>query len=77
MLYLFDQHNIAVSTGSACTAGVARASHVLIAMGRTQEEATGTLRISLGRDTTKAEVDEFLRVLPEVHAAALKAGLTA
>ena len=76
MLYLFDQHDIAVSTGSACTAGVARASHVLLAMGRSQEEATGTLRISLGRDTTKEEVDEFLRVLPEVHSAALKAGLT-
>ena len=77
MLYLFDQHNIAVSTGSACTAGVARASHVLLTMGRTEEEATGTLRISIGRDTTKAEIDEFLKVLPEVHAAALKAGLTA
>ena len=77
MLYLFDQHNIAVSTGSACTAGVARASHVLLAMGRSQEEATGTLRISIGRDTTRSEIDEFLRVLPEVHAAALKAGLTA
>jgi len=76
MLYLFDQHDIAVSTGSACTAGVARASHVLIAMGRTEAEATGTLRISLGRDTTKSEIDEFLRVLPEVHSAALKAGLT-
>jgi cysteine desulfurase len=77
MLYLFDQHDIAVSTGSACTAGVARASHVLLAMGRSQEEATGTLRISIGRDTTKGEIDEFLRVLPEVHSAALKAGLTA
>jgi len=77
MLYLFDQHNIAVSTGSACTAGVARASHVLLTMGRTEEEATGTLRISIGRDTTKDEIDEFLRVLPEVHKAALKAGLTA
>jgi cysteine desulfurase len=77
MLYLFDQHDIAVSTGSACTAGVARASHVLIAMGRSEEEATGTLRISLGRDTTKTEIDQFLKVLPEVHAAALKAGLTA
>lgn len=77
MLYLFDQHNIAVSTGSACTAGVARASHVLLTMGRSEEEATGTLRISIGRDTTKAEIDEFLKVLPEVHAAALKAGLTA
>jgi cysteine desulfurase len=77
MLYLFDQHNIAVSTGSACTAGVARASHVLLTMGRTEEEATGTLRISIGRDTTKAEIEEFLRVLPEVHKAALKAGLTA
>ena len=77
MLYLFDQHDIAVSTGSACTAGVARASHVLLSMGRSQEEATGTLRVSLGRDTTKAEIDEFLKVLPEVHAAALKAGLTA
>ncbi len=77
MLYLFDQHNIEVSTGSACTAGVARASHVLLTMGRSQEEATGTLRISIGRDTTKDEIDEFLRVLPEVHKAALKAGLTA
>lgn len=77
MLYLFDQHDIAVSTGSACTAGVARASHVLIAMGRTQEEATGTLRISIGRDTTKADIDRFLEVLPEVHSQALKAGLTA
>lgn len=75
MLYLFDQHDIAVSTGSACTAGVARASHVLLAMGRTEAEATGTLRISLGRDTTKAEVDRFLEVLPEVHSQALKAGL--
>jgi cysteine desulfurase len=46
-------------------------------MGRSEEEATGTLRISIGRDTTKAEIDEFLKVLPEVHAAALKAGLTA
>ena len=77
MLYLFDQHEIAVSTGSACTAGVARASHVLLAMGRTEAEATGTLRISIGRDTTKAEIDKFLSVLPEVHSQALKAGLTA
>lgn len=76
MLYLFDQHEISVSTGSACTAGVARASHVLLTMGRSEDEATGTLRISLGRDTTKAEVDGFLKVLPQVHAAALKAGLT-
>lgn len=76
MLYLFDQHDIAVSTGSACTAGVARASHVLRNMGRTEAEATGTLRISLGRDTTMVEIDEFLRVLPVVHSAALKAGLT-
>ena len=76
MLYLFDQHDISVSTGSACTAGVARASHVLLTMGRSQEEATGTLRISLGRDTTKDDIDAFLRVLPEVHSAALKAGLT-
>ncbi len=77
MLYLFDQQNVCVSTGSACTAGVARASHVLLAMGRSEEEATGTLRISLGRDTTRSEIDEFLATLPAVHAAALKAGLTA
>ena len=77
MLYLYDQHDIAVSTGSACTAGVARASHVLLAMGRSEEEATGTLRISLGRDTTRAEVDKFLEILPQVHEQALKAGLNA
>lgn len=75
MLYLLDQEDIAVSTGSACTAGVTRASHVLIAMGRSVEEATGTLRISLGRDTKSQDIEAFLEKLPRVHELALKAGL--
>lgn len=68
LLYLLDEHGIAVSAGSACQAGVARPSHVLIAMGRDEAEASACLRVTIGFGTTEAEVDEFLRLLPEAVA---------
>ncbi len=61
-----DLEGIAVSTGSACTSGSTDVSHVLTAMGFPEEEARGGLRISLGRTTTDAEIDEAIRVVPGV-----------
>ena len=54
---------IAVSTGSACTSGSGKPSHVLSAMGLTPEDAQGTVRFSMGRHTTDSEVDEALDLL--------------
>ncbi len=75
MIFLLDAAGVSVSAGSACTAGVNRPSHVLVAMGRTEDEATGSLRISMGYPTTESEVDAFLDAFPAVHSAAKKAGL--
>lgn len=75
MIFLLDAAGVSVSAGSACTAGVNRPSHVLLAMGRSEDEATGALRISMGYSTTEADVDAFLDAFPSVHEAAKKAGL--
>lgn len=72
MLFLLDQQDIAVSNGSACTAGVARASHVLLAMGRTHEQASSALRLSFGPDTTAQDLYTLAEVLPKVVATARK-----
>ena len=66
LLYLFDTEGIAVSTGSACRAGVPEPSHVLFAMGVGGVEARGALRFSFGRTSTDADVDRVLEVLPRV-----------
>jgi cysteine desulfurase len=63
-----DLAGIAVSTGSACASGSTEVSHVLAAMGFPVDEARGALRLSLGRTTTDAEIDEAARVVPEVIA---------
>jgi cysteine desulfurase len=63
-----DLAGIAVSTGSACASGSTEVSHVLAAMGFPADEARGALRLSLGRSTTEAEIDEAARVVPEVIA---------
>jgi cysteine desulfurase len=57
LLLLLDARGIACSTGSACTAGVAEPSHVLLAMGADSGRARGSLRFSLGHTTTQADVD--------------------
>lgn len=70
LLYLLDQEGFSVSTGSACQAGVAEVSHVLLAMGVPEAEARGALRFTLGPETTDAEIDALLAVLPDVLARA-------
>lgn len=70
LLYLLDAAGIAVSTGSACQAGVPELSHVLLAMGVPEAEARGALRITLGHDTSDADVDALLAALPDAVARA-------
>ncbi len=70
LLFLLDQAGIAVSTGSACQAGVAEPSHVVLALGRSAAEARQVLRLSLGRTSTAAEVDALLAALPAAVATA-------
>jgi cysteine desulfurase len=61
-----DLEGIAASTGSACTSGSTEVSHVLAAMGYPSDEARGAVRLSLGRTTTAAEIDEAAKVVPAV-----------
>lgn len=75
LLMLLDAAGIECSTGSACTAGVASASHVLIAMGAEPSTARGSLRFSLGPDSSDADVDALLAALPQVIERARAAGL--
>jgi cysteine desulfurase len=75
LLFLLDAAGVAVSTGSACQAGVPEASHVLLAMGVPEPEARGALRITLGHDSTEADVDAFLAALPAAVERARRAGL--
>ncbi|TMF37267.1 MAG: cysteine desulfurase [Chloroflexi bacterium] len=63
-----DLHGIAASVGSACTSGSTEVSHVLSAMGYPEEEARGALRLTLGRTTTEAEIDEAAGIIPSVIA---------
>ena len=56
----FDLAGIAVSAGSACSSGKVKASHVLSAMGRGEETASQSIRVSLGWNTTDADIDRFL-----------------
>ena len=75
LLFLLDAAGVAVSTGSACQAGVPEASHVLLAMGLSEQDARGALRITLGHTTTDADVDAFLAALPDAVARAGAAGM--
>ena len=75
LLMLLDAKGIECSTGSACTAGVAQPSHVLIAMGADPVSARGSLRFSLGHTSTDADVDAVLAVLPAAVDRARQAAL--
>ncbi len=65
LLYL-DSYNIAMSTGSACTSASLDPSHVILAIGRPYEYAHGSMRFTLGKSTTKADIDYFMKVLPGI-----------
>lgn len=75
LLFLLDQHGFSVSTGSACHAGVAEVSHVLLAMGVPEVEALGALRFTFGDENTAEQVDALLALLPEQVAIARQAGV--
>jgi cysteine desulfurase len=74
LLFLLDAAGISVSTGSACQAGIPEPSHVLLAMGLTESEARGALRITVGHTTTTDGVDALLAALPDAVARASRAG---
>jgi len=68
VLIALDLAGIAASSGSACTSGSLEPSHVLTAMGISEELARGSLRVTLGKDNTPAEIGRFLDVLPGIIA---------
>ncbi|MCS7134732.1 MAG: cysteine desulfurase NifS [Candidatus Pacearchaeota archaeon] len=72
LLLRLDQEGFAVSTGSACSSRSLEPSHVLIAIGLKPEEAHGSLRITLGKDTTEQDIEKFLNVLPKIVASLRK-----
>ena len=74
LIMLLDVQGIEVSAGSACASGVVRMSHVLEAMGYSEREAMGALRVTVGRTNTRADVDAFLAAIPEVVVRARAAG---
>jgi cysteine desulfurase len=75
LLMLLDAHGIECSTGSACSAGVPRASHVLLAMGRSESIARGSLRFSLGHTSGAADVDAVAAAISPAVERARAAGL--
>jgi len=75
LLMLLDARGIECSTGSACSAGVARPSHVLLAVGAEPDRARSSLRFSLGHTSTDADVDALLEVIAPVVERARRAGM--
>jgi cysteine desulfurase len=68
LVIALDLKGLAVSSGAACSSGAIEPSHVLLAMGLSQERARGSLRLSLGKQNTQEEVDLAIHVIPETVA---------
>jgi len=66
MLLSLDMEGVAASSGSACTSGSLKASHVLLAIGLPPEIAHGSLRLTLGKDNTEEEIDYVIDILPGI-----------
>jgi cysteine desulfurase len=77
LLMLLDAREVECSTGSACSAGVARPSHVLLAMGASAEQARSSLRFSLGHSSVDDDVDAAVAAIGPAVARARRAGLSA
>jgi cysteine sulfinate desulfinase/cysteine desulfurase-like protein len=76
LLMLLDARGIECSTGSACSAGVAQPSHVLLALGADTARARGSLRFSLGHTSTRADVDALAAAIGPTVDRARRAGLS-
>jgi len=74
LLLLLDAQGVECSTGSACSAGVPRPSHVLMAMGMPESDARASLRFSLGHNSATADVDALVVAISAVVARARVAG---
>lgn len=74
LLFMLDVAGVAASTGSACQAGVAEPSHVVMAMGRDERDARSVLRFSLGRTSADADVDAVLAAISDAYARASGSG---
>ena len=68
LLLLLDMHGICASSGSACTSGSLDPSHVLLSIGLPHAVAHGSLRLTLSEETTDADVDAMLAIIPEIVA---------
>jgi hypothetical protein len=66
MLLNLNARGICVSTGSACSSSDSEPSHVLLALGLSHQQARGSIRLSLGRETVERDIDRVLAVLPGV-----------
>ncbi len=77
LLILLDQHGICCSSGSACTTGSVHASHVLKAMGFSEERARSSLRFSFSRFNTPAEISTALTILPQLISKLRRVAVTA
>jgi len=66
LLFLLDQEGVCASAAASCSSGAASPSHVLAAMGVSRERARGSLRLSMGAETTEREVDEVIAILSGV-----------
>jgi cysteine desulfurase len=66
VLLALDMADIAASSGSACTTGALEPSHVLTAMGIDSDLAHASLRLTVGKDTTEADIDRVLETLPNI-----------
>lgn len=76
LLFLLDQSGVSVSAGSACQAGVLGPSHVLVAMGYSDQDASSCLRVSLGHTTTWDDAKGFVEALEKAYPKALSASRT-
>jgi cysteine desulfurase len=74
LLQALDLEGVAVSSGAACASGSIEPSHVLIAMGRSAQEARGSLRLSVGHAVDEAQIDRVLALLPDMVERARRAG---
>jgi cysteine desulfurase len=74
LLQALDIEGVAISSGAACHSGSIEPSAVLVAMGRTPEQARGSLRFSVGHDNDETQIDRTLAILPDLVQRARIAG---